>query len=92
MLDGIEKIIEMFLRLNRSTPTFRTIRELPGFASIPGTRREQRLEKNRPIHHMLDNNIKTKITDNNNKTKQIIKQKFSKRQNAVSESDTNTIE
>ena len=53
MLDGIEKLIKMFLRLNRSTPTFRTIQELPGFARTPGTRREQRLGRNRPIHHML---------------------------------------
>ena len=30
MLDGIDNIIDMPLRLNESTPTFQTIRELPG--------------------------------------------------------------
>ena len=53
MLDGIENLIEMSLRLNRSTPIFQTKRELRCIARIPRARREQRLGRNRPIHHML---------------------------------------
>ena len=53
MLDRIKNLKQMFLRLNRSTLIFRTIRETTGFARRPRTRREQRLGRNRPVHHML---------------------------------------
>ena len=32
MLDGIDNLIEMSLRLNETTPIFQTIREIPGIA------------------------------------------------------------
>ena len=53
MLDGIKNLIQMSVRLNRSTLIFPTIRETPDFARRPRTRREQRLGRNRSIHHML---------------------------------------
>ena len=43
MLDGIDSLIEMSLRLNKSTPIFQAIREIPDNARRPRSRREQRL-------------------------------------------------
>ena len=42
-------LIEMSLRLNRSEPLFRTIRELPGIGKRPRTRYDIRLQRNLPI-------------------------------------------
>ena len=42
MLHEIDNLIERSLRLNKFTPTFRTIREIPGNARRPISRREQR--------------------------------------------------
>ena len=39
-------LIEMSLRLNRSEPLFRTIRELPGIGKRPRTRDDIRLHRN----------------------------------------------
>ena len=43
----------MSLRLNRSEPLFRTIRELPGFGKRPRTRDDKRLQRNLPISFMV---------------------------------------
>ena len=43
MLDGIENIIVMSLRLNESTPIFQTIREIPVIKRRQRSRREHRL-------------------------------------------------
>ena len=45
MLDGIDNIIDMPLRLNESTPTFQTIRELPGI---------ERRTRSRLVHQLND--------------------------------------
>ena len=42
-------LIEMSLRLNRSEPIFRTIRELPGIGKRPRTRDDIRLRRNLPF-------------------------------------------
>ena len=46
-------LIEMSLRLNRSEPSFRTIRELPGIGRRPRTRDDIRLQRNLPISFMV---------------------------------------
>ena len=43
----------MSLRLNRSDPIFRTIRELPGIGRRPRTRDDIRLGRNLPIDFMI---------------------------------------
>ena len=43
MLDGIYNLIEMSLCLNKSSPIFRTIREIPGIALSSRSRHEQQL-------------------------------------------------
>ena len=43
----------MSLRLNRSEPLFRTIRELPGIGRRPRTRDDIRLQRNLPISFMV---------------------------------------
>ena len=53
MLDRIEILIEMSLMLDRPTPIFQAIREMPGIARRPRTRHNLRLGSNRPIGHML---------------------------------------
>ena len=52
MLDGIENLTEVSLRLNKSTPMFRTKQETPGIARRPRSRREQRSE-NGPLYYMI---------------------------------------
>ena len=42
-------LLEMSLRLNRSEPLFRTIRELPGIGRRPRTRDDLRLRRNLPL-------------------------------------------
>ena len=46
-------LIEMFLRLNRSEPLFRSIREIPGIGKRPRTRDDIRLQRNLPISFMV---------------------------------------
>ena len=46
-------LIEITLRLNRSEPLFRTIRELPGIGRRPRTRDDKRLQRNLPISFMV---------------------------------------
>ena len=46
-------LIEMSLRLNRSEPLFRTIRELPGIGKRPVTKDDIRLQRNLPINFMV---------------------------------------
>ena len=48
-----KNLIEMSLRLNRSEPSFRTIRELPGIGRRPRTRDDMRLQRNLPISFMV---------------------------------------
>ena len=48
-----KNLIEMSLRLNRSEPLFRTIRELPGIGRRPRSRDGIRLGRNLPIEFML---------------------------------------
>ena len=45
--------VEMSPRLNRSEPSFRTIRELPGIGRRPRTRDDVRLGRNLPINFMI---------------------------------------
>ena len=52
MLDEIDNLIEMSLRLTKSTPIFQTILETPGIARRPRSRREQRSGKG-PIYCMI---------------------------------------
>ena len=52
MLDGTDNLIEVSLRLNKSTPIFQSIQETPGIARRPRSRREQR-SGNRPIYYMI---------------------------------------
>ena len=47
------KLMEMFLRLKRSEPIFRTLRELPAIGRKHRTRDDIRLERNLPISFML---------------------------------------
>ena len=44
---------EMSPRLNRPEPSFRTIREIPGFGRRPRTRDDVRLGRNLPIDFMI---------------------------------------
>ena len=46
-------LIEMSLRLNRSEPLFRTIRELPGIGTRARIRDDIRLQRNLPISFMV---------------------------------------
>ena len=46
-------LLDMFLRLNRSYPIFRTIRELPGFGRRRRTRNDIRLGRNLAIDFMI---------------------------------------
>ena len=46
-------LIEMSLRLNRSEPLFRTIRELPGIGKRHRTRYDIRLHRNLPFSFMV---------------------------------------
>ena len=46
-------LIEMFLRLNRSEPIFRTKLELPGIGRRPRTRDDIRLSRNLPFSFMV---------------------------------------
>ena len=46
-------LIEMSLRLNRSEPLFRTIRELPGIGKRPRTKDNIRLQRNLHISFMV---------------------------------------
>ena len=48
-----KNLVEMSLRLNRSEPIFRTIRELPGIERRPRTRDDVRLERNLQIDFMI---------------------------------------
>ena len=43
MLDGIDNLIELTLRLNKSTPIIQTIQENPGIERKTRSRREQGL-------------------------------------------------
>ena len=52
MLDGIDNLIEMSLRLNKSTPNFQTIREKPGIVRRTRSRREQRI-KDGPTYYTI---------------------------------------
>ena len=52
MLHGIENLKEMSLRLNKYTPIFQIIREIPGIARRPRSRHEQRLEDG-PIFYKI---------------------------------------
>ena len=46
-------LIEWSLRLNRSEPLFRTIREKPGIGNRPRTRDDIRLRRNLPFSFMI---------------------------------------
>ena len=46
-------LIEMSLRLNRSEPLFRTIRELLGFGRRPRTKDDIRLQRNLPLSFLI---------------------------------------
>ena len=46
-------LIEMSLRLNRSEPLFRTIRELPVIGRRPRTKDDLRLRRNLPLSFMV---------------------------------------
>ena len=46
-------LIEIFLRLNRSEPIFRTIKELPGIGRRPRTRDDIRQRRNLPFSFMI---------------------------------------
>ena len=52
MLDEIDILIEMSLRLNKSTPNFQTIQEILDIARRPRSSREQR-SGNGPIYCMI---------------------------------------
>ena len=54
-------LIEMSLRLNRSEPLFRTIRELPGVGRRPRTRDDLRLQRNLPLSFMVVRQKPTQI-------------------------------
>ena len=46
-------LIEMFTRLNRPQPLFRTILKLPGIGRRPRTRNDLRLRRNLPLSFMV---------------------------------------
>ena len=46
-------LFEMSLRLNRSEPLFRTMREIPGIGRRPRTRDDLRLRRNLPLSFMV---------------------------------------
>ena len=48
-----KNLVDMSLRLNRSDPIFRTIRELPGIGRRTRTRNDIRLGRNLPIDFMI---------------------------------------
>ena len=48
-----KNLVDMSLRLNRSDPIFRTIRELPGIGRRRRTRNDIRLGRNLPIDFMI---------------------------------------
>ena len=48
-----KNLIEWSLRLNRSEPLFRTIRDLPGIRKRPRTRDDIRLHRNLPFNFMV---------------------------------------
>ena len=48
-----KNLVDMSLRLNRSNPIFRTIRELPGIGSRHRTRDDIRQGRNLPIDFMI---------------------------------------
>ena len=48
-----KNLVDMSLRLDRSDPIFRTIRELPGIGRRRRTRDDMRLERNLPIDFMI---------------------------------------
>ena len=48
-----KNLVDMSLRLNRSDPIFRTIRELPGMGRRRRTRNVIRLGRNLPIDFMI---------------------------------------
>ena len=48
-----DNLIEMSLRLNRSKPIFRAIRELPGIGRRPRTRDDIRQNRNIPNSYMI---------------------------------------
>ena len=49
----VNNLIEISLRINRSEPLFRTIRELPGIGRRPRTRDDLRLQRNLPLSFMV---------------------------------------
>ena len=60
MLDGIDNLIEVSLRLNKSTPIFQKIQEIPGIARTPRSWREQR-SGNGPIYYMIEDGNRNKF-------------------------------
>ena len=48
-----KNLVEMSLRLNRSEPIFRKIRELPGIGRRPRTRDDVQLGRKPPIDFMI---------------------------------------
>ena len=54
-------LIEMSLRLNRSEPSFRTIRKLPRIGRRPRTRDDIRLQRKLPLSFMVLRQKPTKI-------------------------------
>ena len=52
MLDGIDNSIQLFLRLNRSTPLIQTIREIPGIVRRQRSEREKRTA-DEPIYYTI---------------------------------------
>ena len=48
-----KNLVDMSLRLNRSDPIFRTIRELPGIGRRRRTRNDIRLGGNLPVDFMI---------------------------------------
>ena len=48
-----KNLVDMSLRLNRSDPKFRTIRELPSIGRRPRKRDDIRLGRNLPIDFMI---------------------------------------
>ena len=54
-------LIEWSLRLNRSEPLFRTIREQPGIGKRPRIREDIRLRKNLPFSFMIVRQKPTQI-------------------------------
>ena len=56
-----DNLIEMSLRLNRSKPIFRTIRELPGIGRRPRTRDDIRQSRNLPNSYMIEGKSQHKL-------------------------------